>query len=58
MLWALLKLGVSNPAGASVGAAAGGGAWAPANRAPQTVNVATRQEQTRIFFERGISITP
>src|SRR5882762_9514680 len=53
MLWAPSKLGVLNPAGASVGAPTGGGASAPANRATEAIKVAARQEETRILFNWG-----
>jgi hypothetical protein len=62
MLWAPLKLGVLNPAGASVGAAVGAAlgdcASTLAKPAPNAISVAVTQEQTRILFERGMCITP
>jgi hypothetical protein len=53
MLWAPLKLGVSNPAGASVGVCAS----TLANPVAKALDVAAKQKQTRTLFERGITMS-
>src|ERR1700678_4741267 len=53
MLAALLKLGVLNPAGASVAEFAA----VPTSPCPNAVNAANRQEQTRTFLRGGMSMS-
>jgi hypothetical protein len=53
MLAALLKLGVLNPAGASVAEFAA----VPTSPVPNAVNAANRQEQRRTFLRGGVSMS-